>query len=396
MASLSIDPVVCDLCGACITACPFQALDLIDGKIQVSAACKMCGLCLKKCPRQAITVVKKEILVEKTDWQGILVYAEYFEGALHPVTFELIGIGKKLADEVHMPVYCLLIGSQVGDVPDRLLHYGVDTVYVYDDESLRHFRVDLYANVFTDLIRALQPSVVLVGGTSIGRSLAPRVATRFKTGLTADCTTLKIRENTDLVQIRPAFGGNIMAQIVTPYTRPQFATVRYKVMERAPLCQPFGRIIRRQVTGQMQQTKLEVLEVTEKASVPSITEANVLVVAGQGVKEKKDLCMIRQLAELLGGEYAVTRPLVEKGWADYTRQIGLSGRTVKPGLIITCGVSGAIQFTACMQAADHIVAINIDPQAPILKIAHYAVIDDLYHVVPALIASIKGAGTHDV
>ncbi len=396
MSSIYIDPAKCNFCGECISICPFNAIEQSGDSITINAACKMCKLCIKECPQQAISLQEKKTSVNKDDWKGILVYAEYFEGRLHPVTIELIGIGLKLASDVKMPVHCLLIGDDVGETPNTLLEYGLDTVFVYEDKTLKRFCVDSYANVFEDLVNKIRPSIVFVGSTSIGRSLAPRVATRFRTGLTADCTTLKIRKNSDLVQIRPAFGGNIMAQIVTPNTRPQFATVRYKVMDCAEKCAPHGKVVYRPVTDKLIDTKIDVVNVIHKDSAPSITDADVLVVAGQGVKEKSDLELIKQLASLLGGEYATTRPLVEKGWADYTRQIGLSGRTVKPKLIITCGVSGAIQFTACMNSSERIIAINTDINAPIFKIAHYGIIGDLYKIVPSLIERFKGGCAYAV
>lgn len=391
MASIIIDNTKCNQCGVCITACPFHAIENEGGQILLNAGCKMCRLCIKSCPQGAIFIEDNRKIVDKSEWRGILVFAEYFEGRLHPVTVELIGIGKKLAAEVDMPVYCLLIGHSVGNVPQMLLEYGVDEVFVYEDKRLARFCADAYANVFEDIILDIRPSVVLVGSTSIGRSLAPRVAVRFKTGLTADCTTLKIKPDTDLVQIRPAFGGNIMAQIVTPHTRPQFATVRYKVMDCAEKCTPFGKITKRNVTDSIAFSAIEVLRVIKKTSAPSITDADVLVVAGQGIREKGDLALVHELARLLGGEFATTRPLVEKGWSDYTRQIGLSGRTVKPKLIITCGISGAIQFSACMKASECIIAINSDKDAPIFKIAHFGIAGDLYTVLPELIKKIKGA-----
>lgn len=390
MASIKIDNNKCNLCGECIPVCPFEAMEQAGNVIEINAACKMCKLCIKACPQRAIEIVHSENSVNKELWQGVLVYAQFFEGKLHPVTFELIGIGRKLASEVNMKTYALIIGHDMGNAPQELLEYGVNKVFVYDDAKLDRFCADTYANVFEDIIGELKPSVVLVGSTSIGRSLAPRVSTRFKTGLTADCTTLTIKPNTDLVQIRPAFGGNIMAQIVTSKHRPQFATVRYKVMDCASKVRPFGTVEVRQVDDDMSYTKIEVLSVIQKSAVTSITDVDVLVVAGQGVKEKEDLSLIKELAISLGGEYAVTRPLVEKGWTDYTRQIGLSGRTVKPKLIITCGVSGAIQFAACMNFSECIVAINTDKDASIFKIAHYGIIGDLYEIVPSLIEKIKG------
>ncbi len=391
MASLMIDSTKCNLCGECISVCPFDALEMTDTAVVVTAACKMCRLCIKHCPQKAISIAEKKTTTNKDEWQGVLIYAEFYEGQLHPITIELLGIGRELASDVGMPLYALLVGHDVGQATEKLLAHGADKVFVYDDPRLAHFYVDSYSNVFEDLIRDVRPSVVLVGSTPIGRSLAPRVATRFRTGLTADCTTLQIKPNTDLVQIRPAFGGNIMAQIITPHTRPQFATVRYKVMDCAPEVTPHGEVVRRPVTNKLAASNISVMNVVRKEAVPSITDADVLVVAGQGLREKADLEMIKELAALLGGEFATTRMLVEKGWADYTRQIGLSGRTVKPRLIITCGVSGAIQFSACMNASGRIIAINSDPNAPIFKVAHYGIVGDLYEIVPSLINKIKGA-----
>ncbi len=390
MSSLQINQDKCNLCSQCVDTCPFGALSVVDGSIEVSSSCKMCKLCIKNCPQKAISIEEKRKTVEKSDWQGVMIFAEYFEHKVHPVTIELIGKAKELTAKVSMPVYVLLIGHEVGEAAEKLLKYGVDKVFVYDHEELEHYRVDTYTKVFESLIKEVKPSICLVGGTSIGRSLAPRVAARFKTGLTADCTTLDIKDNTDLIQIRPAFGGNIMAQIVTPFTRPQFATVRYKVMNRAKKVTPTGEIVHKAVTDEMVTSSIKVIKAIKKEQVPSITEADVLVVAGQGVKSEEDLGIVQKLADLLGGQLAATRPLIEKGWCDYTRQIGLSGRTVKPRLIITCGVAGAIQFTACMDQADCIVAINTDKQAPIFKIAHYGAVGDLYTVVPQLIERIEG------
>ena len=213
------------------------------------------------------------------------------------------------------------------------------------------------------------------------------------TGLTADCTILKMNENTDLVQIRPAFGGNIMAQILTPDNRPQMATVRYKVMN-APTRSDVktGEIFSRKASEDKLQSGIEVLEITEKPKETFIEACDVLVAAGRGVKKPEDLAMIEELAELLGGQMACSRPMAESGWVEAKRQVGLSGRTVRPKLIITCGISGAVQFAAGMNNSDTIVAINKDPKAPIFKIAHYALIGDLYDIVPKLIEEIKSRG----
>ena len=240
-----------------------------------------------------------------------------------------------------------------------------------------------------DCIKTVKPTVVLVGATSLGRSLAPACATRFRTGLTADCTVLDMKENTDLVQIRPAFGGNIMAQIITTNTRPQFATVRYKVMNVAEKTEPNGEVVTCEVTDEMLESGMEVISTEIVEKIKGIEEEDVLVVAGRGVKKQEDLGLLQELADALGGQLATTRPLVEKGWNDVTKQIGLSGRTVKPKLIITCGVSGAVQFAAGMDGAECIVAINTDAEAPIFKIANYCITEDLYRVVPALTAAVR-------
>ena len=227
----------------------------------------------------------------------------------------------------------------------------------------------------------------------MGRSLAPRVAARYRTGLTADCTVLDIKENTDLIQIRPAFGGNIMAQIITPNSRPQLATVRYKVMS-APIRseESTGKLIICDVNKNKISSNINVKSIVDKKKEHSISEADVLVVAGRGIKSEKDMSMIRELADLLGGEVAVTRPLIESGWEDASKQVGLSGRTVRAKLIITCGVSGAVQFTAGMNNSDYIFAINNDEKAPIFKVAHYGIVGDIYEIIPKLIQKIKGDG----
>jgi electron transfer flavoprotein alpha subunit len=231
---------------------------------------------------------------------------------------------------------------------------------------------------------------VLVGATTVGRQLAPRVAARFKTGLTADCTVLDMSDNTDLIQIRPAFGGNIMAQICTPKNRPQMATVRYKVMNAPERNDEIsGELIFESIDENKLKTSVEVLKVTQKEKVKTIENADVIVAVGRGIKSKEDIQMIQELADCLGGELACTRPLVECGWVDARQQVGLSGRTVRPKLIITCGISGAVQFSAGMNNSDYIFAINSDEKAPIFKVANYGIVGDIYKIVPALTKMIK-------
>lgn len=378
----------CDLCAICISSCPFNAIVVEKGRIAFTDACRMCKICIKACPQGAISLADEtRPQVDKEEWRGVLIYVEHEEGEIHPVTWELVGKARELAAKIHHPVYALFLGDNIRQQASKLLEYGVDKVFVYDDVGLRHFRVDAYTDAFAHCVEGIKPSIILVGATSVGRSLAPRLATRFRTGLTADCTLLDVKENTDLVQIRPAFGGNIMAQIITPNHRPQLATVRYKVMdaaERAP--NPTGVV----EFGELDITsRIEVQQVRHKEIAPGIAEAEVLVVAGRGIREEKDMALVRELAERLGGQVAVTRPLIEAGWGDHTQQIGLSGRTVRPKLLIALGVSGAVQFIAGMGGSECIIAINNDKSAPIFDVAHYGIVGDLYEIVPGLLAKLR-------
>ena len=370
--------------------CPFGAISYQDGKLDISSACKMCKMCVKK-GGGLVEFIEEAREIDKNAWRGICVYADCDRGELHRVTFELCGKARELAKVTGHPVYALLIGHNTADAAEKLRHYGVDKVFVYDHPELAHFRIEPYTAAFYDFIETEKPSSILVGATNLGRQLAPRVAARCRTGLTADCTVLEMKENTDLVQIRPAFGGNIMAQIVTPNTRPQFCTVRYKVFsEPKPAAEPSGEIVTRKVTGQMLRSAVEVLNVVEKPKDVDIAEAEVIVAVGRGASGEAMRGLARELADLLGGRVACTRPLVESNVFDAKHQIGLSGRTVKPKLIITLGISGAVQFAAGMKSSDCIVAINTDPAAPIFDVAHYCLVGDVNEIVPRLIAHIKG------
>ena len=375
-----------------IRICPFGALEEKDNKLQINAACKMCYLCVKKGPKGAVEYVeeKSEVTVDKDQWKGIAVYVDHIDGAIHPVTYELLGKARELADKINHPVYAVMMGNHVGSQCKELLHYQVDKVFLYDQEELSRFKMEPYTRVIEAFVETIKPSVLLMGATPVGRQLAPRVAAKLKTGLTADCTILDINENTDLVQIRPAFGGNIMAQILTPNHRPQMATVRYKVMnapERKETAS--GEIIRCNVDSKELISKVSVLDIIPKEKEQYIEASEVLVVAGRGIKKEEDLDMLKELADLLGGQIACTRPIMEAGWLDSKRQVGLSGRTVRPKLIITCGVSGSVQFAAGMNNSEQIIAINKDENAPIFKTAHYCLVGDLYEIIPDLINRIK-------
>jgi len=375
---------------ALVSLCPFGAISWENGKLDISSGCKMCKLCVRK-GQGLVDFAEDGKDIDKSLWKGICVYADCSGGKIHRVTFELCGKAKELSAVTGHPVYALVIGHNTSGCVEQLRHYGVDKVFVYDHPEFADFRIEPYTAAFCDFIEKEKPSSILVGATNLGRQLAPRVAARCKTGLTADCTVLEMKENTDLVQIRPAFGGNIMAQIVTPHTRPQFCTVRYKVFsEPKPTALPSGEIVPMDVTVGMLQTGVTVLRSVEKPKDIDIAEAEVIVAVGRGASGAGMLEQAAELARLLGGVVACTRPLVEGNVFDAKRQIGLSGRTVKPKLIFTLGISGAVQFAAGMKGSDCIVAINSDPAAPIFDVAHYCVVGDVNEIVPKLIAGIKG------
>jgi len=391
---LKINAAKCDLCGICKDVCPFGAIDIKKDKVEIGDGCRLCSACIKKCPKGAIEKAeeeeKEEPRINKDEWEGILVIAECTGGKAHGVTFELLGEARKLSNVTGHNVICAAIGCGILETAEEIAHFGADRVIAIDSPELSKFRADIYTNVLEELIKEIKPSTVLIGATAQGRSLAPNIACRFKTGLTADCTSLEMKENTDLVQIRPAFGGNIMARILTTNTRPQFATVRYKVMDKAKRTDEKScKVETFSPSKGALHSGIEILSSSFSKEELSISDAEIIVVGGRGVKNAKDYEMIKELATLLGGQYAGTRPMIEAGIVHYKRQIGLSGRTVRPKLIITCGVSGAIQFTAAMNASEYIIAINKDPDAPIMKIANMAVVGDIYEIIPKMIDRIK-------
>ncbi len=376
---------------ALVKLCPFGAISYDGQNLDISSACKMCKMCVRKGGGVVEYVEEaKKAELDKSLWRGVCVYADCSGGSMHKVTLELCGKARELASVTGHPVYALMIGHELEAHAEKLLHYGVDKVFVYDDAALKNFKIEPYTAAFCDFIEKHHPSSILVGATNLGRQLAPRVAARCRTGLTADCTVLQMKENSDLIQIRPAFGGNIMAQIVTPNTRPQFCTARYKVFnEPAPTKDAMGEIVNMTVTNDMLKSAIDVIETYKKPKDVDISEADVIVAVGRGASSEAMMAQARELADILGGMVACTRPLVEANVFDAKHQIGLSGRTVKPKLIICLGISGAVQFAAGMKSSDCIVAVNTDASAPIFDVAHYCVVGDVNEIVPKLISSIK-------
>jgi electron transfer flavoprotein alpha subunit len=321
------------------------------------------------------------------DHTGVMVFAEQSESQIHHVSFELLGKGKELADRLGVPLYSVLLGGQVEEATRELIYYGAETVWVFDHPVLKHFDLLNYKHNIVKLIKEVKPKIFLLGATHLGRSLGPRIAAALDTGLTADCTGLDVDEQGNLIQIRPAFSGSILAQIKTK-TRPQMATVRYKVM------QSNRRDTNR--TGEIVDRKPEIVPSLlsivhrEKSGEGNIVESEIIVSGGRGLKKATDFELLAELADLLGGAVGSSRPLVDDKWIGKEHQVGFSGHTIKPKVYIACGISGSPQHLAGMRFSDVIVAINTDPSAPIFKIADYGVIGDLYEVVPKLINRIRG------
>lgn len=329
-----------------------------------------------------------EMRLDQVD-RGVWVFGEHRGGELAGVVLELLSEGKRLAHELGEPLACVLLGNNVQHLSLELMEYGADEVYLAMAPELELYRDDLYAQVLEDLVRAHRPKIVLIGGTAHGRSLAPRVATRLQTGLTADCTEFDLDENGNLLQTRPAFGGNLMATIRCPEHRPQMATVRPKVFAEAKRQQ--GRV-GKEIPVQLPEFKpwMRILETVEEDIVgPNLAEADVVVAGGRGMGNPEQFKLVEELAKALGGAVAASRAVVDAGWVSYPHQVGQTGRTVAPKLYVACGISGAIQHLVGMQSADIIVAINRDPDAPIFSVATYGIVGEVGEVLPALISKIK-------
>jgi electron transfer flavoprotein alpha subunit len=301
------------------------------------------------------------------------------------VVYELIGKGRELADKLGEPLECVVLGNNMQNQVDELANHAIDKIYLINDPSLAQFRDDPYTGVLTHLVQEIKPSIFLIGATSIGRSLAPRVATKLGTGLTADCTSLDIDSDGNLLQTRPAFGGNVMATIICPNHRPQMATVRYKVMKRAePAPQHTSQILLKTLIPSLID-RTRITQVSTETGEMSITEAEIIVSGGKGLGTPDGFKLLKELADALGGAIGASRLVVDEGWVPFRHQVGLSGRTVRPRLYIACGISGAVQHLAGMQTSDIIVAINKDPLAPIFNVADYGLVGDLYEIVPEII-----------
>ena len=330
--------------------------------------------------------------INLNDYNGVWVIGEQREGKINPVTIELIGEGRKLADQLGKELAVVIAGYEVEKEVKELLHYSVDKVYYINDPLLKDFTTDGYAISIANLIERKKPEVVLVGATSIGRDIAPRIAGKVGTGLTADCTKLEI-DSTDnkLLQTRPAFGGNLMATIVCPKNRPQMSTVRPGVMAKAVRNESetgILEVVTPELTEKMIRTRLVEILPQEKKSV-NLTDARIIVSGGRGLKRAEGFELIKELADKLGAEIGASRAAVDSGWIEHSHQVGQTGTTVRPELYIACGISGAIQHLAGMSDSKYIVAINKDAKAHIFSICDYGIVGDLYEIIPEMIESLN-------
>ena len=411
----------CIACGArCQSACPVDAIDMFeDGSpIILTDKCIGCVKCVKICPAEALimafTPEEEAILAALTSetgsgeeldadaarvkallgsYRGVWVFVEQSEGEAAKVSWELLGIGRELADTLGVELCALVVGDQVEPLCHEAFHWGADRAYCLDAPVFRHYRTEAYSRAICEMVEKHRPEVILMGATGLGRDLAGAVATVLKTGLTADCTGLAIDANRNLMQTRPAFGGNIMATIMCDKYRPQMATVRPHVMPLAAyLPERGGEIIFEETIVREEEILTKVLEVISDHDAKNhidIAGAHVIVSGGRGMMGKENFALLKELADELGGVVGASRSAVDAGWMGHERQVGQTGKTVRPTLYIACGISGAIQHLVGMQDSDMIIAINRDKDAPIFEVANYGIVGDLFQIIPALTGRIR-------
>jgi electron transfer flavoprotein alpha subunit len=396
MAKLIIDEKTCTACEACISACPFNALSMKDQVAAVDEKCTFCGACVDVCPVSAITLEKDEKTggVDTSAYKNVWIFIEHEQGKVANVSVELLGEGRKLADDLGCELCGMLLTDRDGSdgYIQEAIAYGAQRVYVSESPLLKEYRTDPYASGAINLIRKYKPEIVLFGATTQGRDFAGTVATTLEAGLTADCTGLDIDPESKLLrQTRPAFGGNIMATILDyPQYRPQMATVRPKVfpMPKRDGSRK-GETIKESLPMTEDQVRTKVLELIKGAEAVNLVDAEIIVSGGRGVGNGENFKVLRELANALKAAIGASRAAVDAGWIPYEHQVGQTGRTVRPRIYIACGISGSIQHQAGMKTSDIIVAINKDPEAPIFKIATYGIVGDLFTVVPMLTEEFK-------
>ena len=389
MASITVKLDKCTGCTLCVKSCPFGAIKMSGKKAEIDIAkCNLCGACVITCKFNAIEV-KKEAAEKKdlSEYKDVWVFCEQKKGVIQTISFELLGEGKKLAKKLGVKLCAVILGSSIESKIEELSSRGADKIYIVDSPSLKSYQDDPYTNVLVKLVEEYKPEILLCGATTIGRSLVSRVAVKIDAGLTADCTGLDIDEKDKiLLQTRPAFGGNIMATIITPNHRPPMATARHKVMKEAEIHKSHkAEVTRKAYPEDILKSRTTLLDIVEEIEeTVNLAEADIIVSGGRGVGGAENFAIIKELAKALGGAVGASRSAVDAGWMPYSHQVGQTGKTVCPKLYIACGISGQIQHLIGMQSSKVIVAINKDPDAPIFKVATYGIVANLFDIVPTL------------
>lgn len=394
MSGIRVIADKCTGCEGCVGVCPTSAIRVENGVAIIDRdACTLCGACVSACEFDAIVIERADAPAKDdlASYHGVWVFAEQRDGVVNSVVYELLGKARQLARDLGTHVGAALLGSGVRAKAEILIQRGADRVYVVDHPSLQHFIAENYARCLAGLVRRHKPEIFIAGATTNGRSLVSRIAVEIYAGLTADCTGLDIDQEKILVQTRPAFGGNIMARIISPNFRPQMATVRHKVMPEAPLdVARKGEVIEETYDVSRTESRVRFVDfVADIASKVNLSEADVIVSGGRGLASKENFALLEELAAVVNGAVGASRAAVDAGWIAYAHQVGQTGRTVCPNLYIACGISGQIQHLVGMQSSKCIVAINKDPDAPIFKVANYAVVGDLFEILPRLTKKLK-------
>jgi electron transfer flavoprotein alpha subunit len=385
---INVDTEKCTGCGICERICPFAAVKIVEKIAIIGDECTLCGACVPQCPEGAITIQRKKVEEKDfSDFKDIWIVTEIKNDKIRNVSFELLGKAIELSEELKQNPCVVLIGSNVKQFAEEFSDRGARKIFVAEHDDLKDYYTDTYASIVIGLISKYKPNIVFYPATINGRDLAPKVAGILGLGLTADCTELSIKDGL-LLQTRPAFGGNIMADIICPNTRPQMATVRPNVMEQAPKKENnSAEIIEVPVKINLKSLKIKIMEVVSRASegggIP-VDEADFIVTGGRGVGCQENFEMLEDLAHVLKGAVGASRASVDLGWIPKSQQIGQSGKTVSPKIYIACGVSGTIQHLVGMKSSDIIIAINKDPEAPIFNVANYGIVGDLCEVLPLL------------
>ena len=394
MAKIYVIEEKCVSCSICESVCPFGAIEMVDGIPHFNDACTFCGACVEECPEEAIVIEqesKREVAGE--EHHDVWLYAELESDRISKVTLELLRIARELADKLGEKVVAVFPQVVSDEIADGVIKHGADIVWMIDMPSIKGFHDEVVADAFAELMRQEKPEIFIAPATDIGRALTPRIAAILKTGLTADCTELDVDPETRLLlQTRPAFGGNIMATIYTPYHKPQMATVRPHMVKPAESDDRRKGEVKKfdyQPDPLLLAAKAIIEIVEEEKDEVKLEDAEIIVAGGRGVGGPDGFKVIYELAHELGGAVGASRAAVDEGWIPYPHQVGQTGKTVSPKLYIACGISGAIQHVVGMRTSDIIVAINKDPMAPIFDIADYGIVGDLFEVVPALTEAIR-------